>query len=196
MSVSSVSNQTTGYASYSAKGKAEKTSPKAESSKNVDLGVVYEPSANAEDVQAVKKQSNAEIAARLKEITNQRVEQLRNLVEEMIAKQGKTLGQADDMWRFLASGDFTVDAATKEQAKADIAEDGYWGVKQTSERIFDFAMALSGGDEEKMKKMQEAFEKGFRQATHTWGKELPQISQDTYAAVNKKFEDYYAGLQA
>lgn len=39
---------------------------------------------------------------------------------------------------FLASGNFTVDAATKAQAQADIAEDGYWGVSQTSQRLFDF----------------------------------------------------------
>ena len=68
-------------------------------------------------------------------------------------------------------------------------------MKQTSERIFDFAKALSGGDMDKMKEMQEAFEKGFKQATKTWGKELPQISQDTHDAVNKLFEDYYAGDQ-
>ena len=39
-------------------------------------------------------------------------------------------------------------------------ENGYWGVKQTSERIFSFAQALAGDDEEKMTKMKEAFE-GF-----------------------------------
>ena len=32
------------------------------------------------------------------------------------------------------------------------SEDGYWGVKQTSSRIFDFAMALAGDDEEKMQR--------------------------------------------
>lgn len=113
----------------------------------------------------------------------------------MISKQGNAYGQANDMWKFLASGNFTVDAQTKAQAQADIAEDGYWGVKQTSERIFDFAKALSGGDMDKMKEMQAAFEKGFKQATKTWGKELPQISQDTRSAVNKLFEDFYAGNQ-
>lgn len=46
-----------------------------------------------------------------------------------------------------------------------------------------------------MKEMQAAFEKGFKQATKTWGKELPQISQDTRSAVNKLFEDFYAGNQ-
>lgn len=198
MSVSSVSNQTTNYTSYTSSAKASDAPAKTEApSTPVSAGAVYEPSSkaqNAVDAEAVKKQQNAARAQQLKEINDARVQQLQQLVQEMISKQGKTLGQADDMWKFLASGDFEVDAATKAQAQADIAEDGYWGVKQTSDRIFDFAMALSGGDEEKMKKMQEAFDKGFKQATSTWGKELPQISQDTYAAVNNKFEEYYKSL--
>ena len=64
------------------------------------------------------------------------------------------------------------------------------GVEQTSQRILDFAVALSGGDENKMKDMAEAFKKGFQQATKAWGKDLPDISQQTYDAVLKKFEDY------
>lgn len=39
-------------------------------------------------------------------------------------------------------GDFTVDAATKAQAQKDISEDGYYGVKQTSERLFDLQVPL------------------------------------------------------
>ena len=83
-----------------------------------------------------------------------------------------------------------MDPQTRAQAQADIAEDGYWGVKQTSQRIFDFAKALSGGDPDKMEDMRKAFEKGFKQATNAWGDELPSISQDTYAAVQKMFDDY------
>ena len=93
----------------------------------------------------------------------------------------------------MASGDFTVDPATKAQAQADIAEDGYWGVKQTSERIFEFAMALSGGDEETMEKMREAVEKGFGEATKAWGRDLPEISSNTYDAVMEKFDNFFAG---
>ncbi len=53
--------------------------------------------------------------------------------------QVKAFGTAEDnsIWRTLASVNFTVDAATKAQAQKDIGEDGYWGVKQTSQRLFD-----------------------------------------------------------
>lgn len=88
-----------------------------------------------------------------------------------------------------------MDAATKAQAQEDISENGYYGVKQTSERLFDFAMALAGDDVDKMKEMQAAVEKGFKLATKAWGKELPEICSDTLEATNKLFEDYYASKE-
>ena len=85
-----------------------------------------------------------------------------------------------------------VSAEDIAKAKEDVSEDGYWGVKQTSQRLFDFASALAGDDPEKMKEMQKAMEKGFKQATHAWGKDLPGICGDTLSAANKLFDDYYA----
>ncbi len=194
MNVNGISNQTSTYAAY--KSTEQKAAATETEGKQTEVSAVYEPSAETEKTDTVTaKQKNEAIISRLKADAEARTQQLQQLVQQMISKQGNAYGQANDMWKFLASGNFTVDARTKAQAQADIAEDGYWGVKQTSERIFDFAKALSGGDMDKMKEMQAAFEKGFKQATKTWGKELPQISQDTRSAVNKLFEDFYAGNQ-
>ncbi len=118
------------------------------------------------------------------------------LVHKMISQQGNAYGKAGNMWQFLASGNYTVDAETQARAKADIAEDGYYGVKQTSQRLFDFASALAGDDVEQMKKMQAAMEKGFKLAENHWGGKLPAISQSTLEAANKLFEDYYASKKA
>lgn len=194
MNVNGISNQTSTYAAY--KSTEQKAAATETEGKQTEVSAVYEPSAETEKTDTVTaKQKNEAIISRLKADAEARTQQLQQLVQQMISKQGNAYGQANDMWKFLASGNFTVDAQTKAQAQADIAEDGYWGVKQTSERIFDFAKALSGGDMDKMKEMQAAFEKGFKQATKTWGKELPQISQDTRSAVNKLFEDFYADDQ-
>lgn len=194
MNVNGISNQTSTYAAY--KSTEQKAAATETEGKQTEVSAVYEPSAETEKTDTVTaKQKNEAIISRLKADAEARTQQLQQLVQQMISKQGNAYGQANDMWKFLASGNFTVDAQTKAQAQADIAEDGYWGVKQTSERIFDFAKALSGGDMDKMKEMQAAFEKGFKQATKTLGKELPQISQDTRSAVNKLFEDFYAGDQ-
>ena len=62
--------------------------------------------------------------------------------------------------------------------------------------MFDFASALAGDDVEKMKEMQEAMQKGFKQATKAWGEELPSICKDTIDAANKLFEDYYKSKSA
>ncbi len=159
-----------------------------------DTAVVYEKSSDAEgkntDTKVTEKKDRSAIISQLKADAEARNQQLISIVQKMMLQQGKTIGTADSMWAFLAGGDFTVSADVKAQAQADIAEDGYWGVEQTSDRILDFAKALAGDDPSKADELLEAFKKGFSQATHSWGKDLPDISQRTYEAVEKKFEDW------
>ncbi len=209
-SVSSVNSNSSSYSTYAAGSASSagaagavneaKASSGAASSKSASsgaaAGVIYEPSKEGKEAaRNAKAAKNAgtdrsAIVAQLKEANEARIKQMTDLVHEMITGQGKALGEADSIWSFLAKGDFEVDPQTKAQAQKDIAEDGYWGVEQTSQRIFDFAMALTGGDADKMEKMRGAFEKGFKQATKTWGSELPEISQRTYGATQKLFDDY------
>ena len=163
---------------------AETEAAKVTTTKAEDVGVIYEKSEKTESTSTTK--SNAAIIAKMKADAEERTAQLRSIVEQMMTKQGVAIANADDMWKFLAKGEFTVSADVKAQAQADIAEDGYWGVEQTSDRIVDFAKALSGGDPEKADEMLEAFKEGFKQATEAWGDELPEISQKTYDAVLEK----------
>lgn len=197
MSLNGVNTNYQTYETGTYSGNSKKTSSKeAEKSTGYsDVAATYEHSSKSTDSTTTvnKKASNASVVAQLKADQETRMAQMQSLVTKMFSKQGITIGTADDMWKALAGGNFTADADTIAQAKEDISEDGYWGVKQTSERIFSFAQALAGDDEEKMTKMKEAFEKGFKEATKTWGKELPGISQDTRDAVLKKFDDYFAG---
>ncbi|MGN0480851.1 MAG: hypothetical protein ACI4EV_04710 [Lachnospiraceae bacterium] len=194
MSVNGIGNSTaTGYTAYDSKVKASGSNTEAKVSSDTEKAAVYEASSKkAADGTSVKtKGANAKLIAQMKADSNARIAQMQSLVEKMFSKQGITIGKADDMWKQLASGNFTADPETIAQAKEDISEDGYWGVKQTSDRIFDFAVALSGGDKEKMEQMKEAVEKGFKEATKTWGKELPSISNDTLKAVNDKFDKWF-----
>ena len=66
------------------------------------------------------------------------------MMTQMFQKQGITanLSQGNDFWKFMASGNYSVDAKTKADAQAAISEDGYWGVSQTSQRIFDLPKRL------------------------------------------------------
>lgn len=187
-------------AAYDAAAKTEATS-KTEDTAKAEPGVVYEKSETTKNglysINKMSSEDRAALVSQLKADQANRQAQLASLVSQMMKGQATTFAKTDDaMWKFLAGGNFTVDPATKAQAQADIAEDGYWGVKQTSQRLFDFASALAGDDVEKMKEMQAAMEKGFKQATKTWGRELPGICQDTIAAANKLFDDYYASKGA
>lgn len=209
-SLGSVTNSqmaTSAYGAYEKSPAANKEVKENVASK--EDAVVY---GKAEDTPAkatysINKMSQEDRAAfvqQLKADQASREASLVNIVKQMMSKQSGTFEIAnsdgtqdpDAMWKFLASGKYEVDEATRKQAQEDISEDGYWGVKQTSQRLFDFASALAGDDEEKMKQMQKAMQKGFDEATKSWGKDLPQLSQDTLAAANKLFEDYYASKQA
>lgn len=150
----------------------------------------------SQDTKVTKKMTDSERASlvnSLKADLENQTTRFTNMMMQMFQKQGITglTAGSDDFWRTIASGNFTVDAQTKAEAQQAISEDGYWGVKQTSQRIFDFAHALAGDDPEKMKEMQAAVEKGYKQAEEAWGGSLPSISGETYKAVNDLFSDYY-----
>ena len=192
MDMNAISNVTTATSVNTTSALAKKAAEEAEVAKTPaeETGVIYEKSNENEKVTSAK--DNKAIIAKLKADAEERTSQLRSIVEQLITKQGTAFGKAtdDEMWKFLAKGEFTVSADVKAQAEADIAEDGYWGVEQTSDRILDFAKALAGNDPDKAEEMLEAFKKGFKEATKTWGDELPEISQKTYDAVLEKFESW------
>lgn len=200
MSVNGITSGSEAYSAYAAASAKSATATTTDTEKKTntttDVGVIYEPSKETAAVSSKKtyKPDTATIA-KMKADADARTEQLRSLVEKMMTKQGVAIGTADSMWSFLAKGDFTVDEATRAQAQADIADDGYWGVDQTSDRILDFAKALSGNDPEKADLLLDAFKKGFKEATKSWGQDLPDISQRTYDAVVEKFNKWKNGTE-
>lgn len=199
MSVQSVINNVATANANVISNTTEKPSEKATTTKENtsafdETAVVYEKS-SAEAPKSATANKNAGIdrealIAQMKADTEARMSQLTSIVQQMMNGQGKAFSLAtgnDDIWKFLASGEYTVTEAAKLQAQEDISEDGYWGVKQTSDRILDFAKALAGGDASKADELLDAFKKGYEQATGAWGKDLPDISKETYKAVEEKF---------
>ena len=177
--------------SKATENKKEETTNKTTNNKTGfdETAVVYEKSKEKDTVKPNKNNGvdREAIIAQMKADTEARMAQMQDLVRKMMQGQGNALAQSDDIWKFLASGDYTVSEAAKLQAQEDISENGYWGVEQTSQRILDFAKALSGGDVSKADMLLDAFKKGYKEATGAWGKELPSISKDTYKAVEEKF---------
>ena len=129
---------------------------------------------------------NTALVNQLKQDAENRKQQLIALVEKSIGNQGKAYNSLCELFTAIKDGKVAVDPAAVEQAKKDVAEDGYWGVKQTSDRFVEFAKALTGGDPSKADKMIEAIEKGFEQATKAWGGKLPDICSETIKVTKEK----------
>lgn len=77
----------------------------------------------------------------------------------------------------------------------NISENNYWSVKNTSERIVDFAKAITENDSTKVDKTIEAFKKGYNQAINKFGGVVPSISQNTYNTVMKEFDKWKAEIE-
>ncbi|MBO6208712.1 MAG: hypothetical protein J6O73_17535 [Lachnospiraceae bacterium] len=183
----------TGYYSASVSAKERKTEEeKAAANGKNDVAAVYEKSDSKTEAVDQKKlyKPDQTMINKLKADADSHKKQLQDIVEKLLTKQGKTFDIANGKNLKNLYAGLNVDAKTRAQAQADISEDGYYGVKQTSQRIFDFAMALSGGDPDQMEKMRSAFEKGYKKATKSWGDQLPDICKQTYDAVQSKFDDY------
>ena len=89
-------------------------------------GVIYDKSSST-TIGTDYKTNNAALIQKLKQDSEDRINQLKDIVSQMMTKQGTAIGKADDIWSFLASGDFTIDEAAKKKAQEEISEDGYWG---------------------------------------------------------------------
>lgn len=190
MNVNGISSSS--YASMSAAADAvEKTKEAEAAAVKEDAAAVYEKGTKVTDMSEADR---ASLVKQLEADLQAHKESLINLVKQMLGKQTTTYAQSvswDDensIWRFLAKGDYTVDAETQAAAREAISDDGYWGVEQTSDRIVKYALALSGGDPEQLDAMIEATKKGFGAAEKAWGGEMPSITGRTYDAVMEKFD--------
>lgn len=190
MSLSGIgnSNVSEAYTAASAVEAEKKTESSKVDTSKTDAGVKKEEAAAVYDKSKLSEDDRKAIVAQLKADQEKRQSQLTDLVHNMLNTQTNTFGQANNIWQFLSKGNFTVGAATQKKAQEAISEDGYWGVKQTSDRIVSFATALAGDDQKQLEKMRDAFLKGYKQAEKTWGGKLPDISKRTYDAVLEKFD--------
>lgn len=199
MSVNGVTASVDAYAVYTKSTKETKekktneavnTSSEVSENTSSDVAAVYEKSEATEKSQAKKYTPDTELIAKLKADAEERTAQLKILVEKIITQQAN---KNQSIFDFLGK---EYSAEDIEKAKEDVSEDGYYGVKQTSQRILDFAVALTGGDPDKIEAMREAFKQGYEMAEKAWGGELPQICKDTYDAVFKGFDEMAENAKA
>ncbi|OKZ82360.1 MAG: hypothetical protein BHW06_12110 [Clostridium sp. 44_14] len=196
MSISSI-NGVNGYTAVKT-AETEKTAKAAETTKDQvkDDGVVFEKSNETKKDSANQIYNKDNVIAKLKADQQSRLDSMNSLVQKLLGKQAEKFDLANgsnlaETFRQVAG---KVDQQTIDEAKASVAEDGYWGVNQTSDRLVSMAIALAGGDTDKADTMMAAIEKGYKQATKAWGEDLPQICQDTMDATRQKMDDWKNGV--
>jgi len=72
-----------------------------------------------------------------------------------------------------------IASLSQEEAGALVSEDGFFGVSQTSQRIANFVIAGSGGDENLLREGRKGILQGFKEAEQMWGGKLPDIAYET-----------------
>lgn len=112
---------------------------------------------------------------------------LRKMLAEILEEQGITTR--------IASEDTSIDFRdlTPEKARELISEDGYLGVEQTSDRIVQFAISISGNDPNRLEEIKASINKGFQMASKALGGTLPDISMKTYDAIMDKLNAWAEG---
>lgn len=121
---------------------------------------------------------------KLKMDSNKTRAQLEKMVSDLLRKQ-------DSMIKILdPKATVEVDEATRTKAQSMISSDGELGVEAVSNKIVDFAKAISGGDKEKLETLKGAIEKGFKEAERILGGTLPDISQKTYDTIMDKLDKW------
>ncbi|NLY43403.1 MAG: hypothetical protein GX066_05440 [Clostridiaceae bacterium] len=122
-----------------------------------------------------------ETIKRLKEESDRIYSHLKQMVAQLLEKQGMTFQEAITI---------EVDEETRLEAASLIGEGGPLSPEKVSDRIVEFAKAISGGDKEKLGILRSAIEEGFREAAKVLGGKLPEISIRTYELVMEKLDKW------
>lgn len=197
MSVNGISNVNQSYENKGTSKTKTNQPSQAEQTKASEnsQAAVYEKGEQPEQTKKIYTRDQVTVD-RLKAEADRRTQGLRDLVQKLLKAQGETFNDATDIYGLLREGKVQVDEETRLQAQKDIAEDGYWGVEQTSNRMVEFAKALSGGDTSKADELINAVKKGFEEATKAWGGDLPEISKRTIDSTISKLEAWRDGKDA
>jgi len=120
--------------------------------------------------------------------TDHMAQSIRTLVASAL---GSANGTGQGFWANRASN-LKLSEADRAKAQELISEDGFFGVKQTTDRIMSFAKALvgEGASEKQIESMRDAVQKGFDEVAKMFGgfDKLPQVTKDTYDAIMKAFD--------
>lgn len=122
--------------------------------------------------------------ATLKAQADEAYSHLRTIVEDLLRRQGIEIEKLPD----LKAEDIEVDQQARDEAQQMIDEGGPLSPTAVSDRVVDFAKAISNGDKSKLSLLRGAIEEGYEQAKEAMGGELPEISAKTYDLIQEKLD--------
>jgi hypothetical protein len=105
------------------------------------------------------------------------------LVKQLLERQGLTFEDLKDF-----KGEIKVDEQARTEAAAAIADGGPLSAEAVSDRIVEFAKAVSGGDKSKLDTLRSSIDQGFAEAEKLLGGSLPEISHQTRDLINQKLD--------
>lgn len=94
----------------------------------------------------------------------------------------------------IGYGGKPIEALSQNEAKALVADNGFFGVEQTAGRIAGFVISGAGDDLEKLQEGRKGVLQGFEEAEATWGQKLFDISYNTLAKALETIDARIAEL--
>lgn len=123
----------------------------------------------------------------LKEESENALSHLKQIVTALLKRQGLEFQDISEI-KLEDWDDVTIDEIAQAEAQAMLEGDGELSPAKVSDRIVDFAKAISGGDNSKFELLKKAIDDGFEAAGIEFGGELPDICKQTYNLTMEKLE--------
>jgi len=134
----------------------------------------------------ISKDEAVEIRAQITENAKSMMFSSTTIQSNVVSNKDDFATQYKDFQSFLSDIGYEgkpIAELSQSEAAELVSEDGIFGIKQTSERIANFVINGSNGDEDRMRAGREGMLQGFKEAEAMWGGKLPEISQKTMQAA-------------
>ena len=122
---------------------------------------------------------------------------MRDIVSQLLSPNAEKNNRGQVFWAVRANSEqfnLKVDAELQAEALEMIGEDGYFGVKQTTDRLMQFAKAMAGPNAtpEQIEELRAGVQQGFDAVAKMFGgfDKLPQVTKDTYKATMAAFDEW------
>lgn len=148
---------------------------------------IYESLTLEQKVTYDKPKVDQKTIQQLKDESEKALSPLRQIVTALLKRQGLEFQDISEIKPEYLD-DVTVDEIAQEEARALLEGEGELSPAKVSDRIVDFAKAISGGDKSKLSLLKAAIDDGFEAAGISFGAELPDICKETYQLTMSKLD--------